>query len=67
MSSTNTTTVAAAFDNIGKVVPTNPVTANRVIISDASGKMTAGDLTTEKLARVVLFEEASTAVDDLPE
>ncbi len=67
LSSTDATTIAEAFDNIGKVVPTNPVTANRVIISDASGKMTAGDLTTEKLARVVLFEEASTAVDDLPE
>ena len=63
MSSTDETTVAEKIESIEQTVPTEALTASRVIVTDENGKLAVSDIPSEKLGSLIFFEEAS--VEDL--
>lgn len=67
VSSSDQTTIAKKFEEIANVVPdAADLDSERVVITDASGKIATAGMTKEQLGRVIIFEEGGSSATDLP-
>ena len=66
MASDDPTTVKEKFDMINKIVPTEEMTANRMLITDDTGKVIPSSITTAQMNAMLFFEDAYVSLPDLP-